>query len=516
MSLNVNQGIRYFKLRFLSLILFFNDYPSLLTCFTILVFILLSTKFLEIRILDGTYPNHKDILYTSLCIIPLILFFFVSYRSRRPVLNISTLIKTFLIGSSLISISYYYKTEKITKEMLNVQSFIGKEVSIEGVLVSQDNYNQYTLRPTDPSIGNIVLRLREYSDLHVGQRCTFSGQLVEPSSFDDFDYKRFLFRKQIYSILEVGEYSVCENGSTLLTFRYRLERIIERSVPEPEASLLVGIMFGSKRVYLKEFNESLRSAGVSHIISASGYNVALLTIAIDRFTSFLKGRVSLFTKISCIWVFAIFAGLSSSLVRASTMSTIYFLSFLLGRYTSKSVVVIFCATLLLLLNPFLIHDIGFLLSLLSTVGLIFFPKCFESYKILPFIKESVLPTMTCVLFTLPIVIMFFGKVSIVSVLTNVLVVPIIQSTIFWGLGITIINLLIPIKILYIVPYLQIKVFKYIVDLTSLVPMLEVNISPLLISLSIYISIALFCLLKYPISNENYYLRKSFRILNGYI
>jgi len=90
------------------------------------------------------------------------------------------------------------------------------------------------------------------------------------------------------------------------------------------------------------------------------------------------------------------------------MTTFSLLALLFGRESNTAATLILCVTLLFLFNPFLIHDVGFLFSFASVVGLIFFPKCFEAIKS-KYVKESVLPTLSCMLFTLPISVIFFKK-----------------------------------------------------------------------------------------------------------
>src|SRR5690606_13506553 len=97
-----------------------------------------------------------------------------------------------------------------------------------------------------------------------------------------------------------------------------------------------------------------------------------------------------------------------------------------------------CITILMLLNPFLIHDVGFLFSFVSVAGLVYFPKCFEDIRS-KYLKESVLPTLTCMLFTLPISVIFFKKFSAISLISNIIAVPIISSSIYWGLVGTVLN-----------------------------------------------------------------------------
>lgn len=381
---------------------------------------------------------------------------------------------------------------------------------VSGIVTSQEKSNTYLFHSQAGGLGNSLVRFSNYPVLHAGQKCKIKGKVVQPKSFEDFDYREYLFRKGIYSIVEVQEYECIDNGNVFLEIRYRLERVVEKALPEPEASLLIGIMFGSKRVFQSDFNTALSNSGVSHVIAASGYNVALIAQGADVITGKSSKKGAVLFKILCIWVFSMFSGLSLSLVRASTMSTISLIALFFGRESNKAATLILCITVLMLLNHFIIYDVGFLFSFASVIGLSFLPKCFESVKS-KFVKESVLPTLTSILFTLPISIIFFGKVSVISLLSNIIILPIVGSTIFWGLGSTLLNLFVPLKILFVIPYIQLYIFKQFVLVSSNIQMVGIGVNGTLFGVVIYLLLFLFCLLKYPVSSTNYYILQSKKI-----
>ena len=498
MSLNI------LKRRFRALLLFFIDYRVLLYCFTILSLMISGGNLLERVIFE-----NKDFTFELLCefLLPsfiLISIFTVSYHVFCGVYFFSTLVRIFLVSTFLVSLSISLRFVNMNSEMQKVASFTSKKVWITGIITSQEKSDMYLFHSSMKGLGNSLIRLDGFPVLHTGQQCNLLAKVVEPKSFEDFDYKRYLFRKGIYSILEVEEYECNNGGNMFLESRYMLEKVVEKAVSEPEASLLIGIMFGSKRVFRSDFNTALNASGVSHVIAASGYNVALVAEGVERFTRGIKGRGVTILKIFCIWGFSIFSGLSSSLVRASTMTTLSLFALLLGRESNKGAVLILCITVLILLNPFLIHDVGFLFSFTSVMGLLFLPKCFKGIKA-KFLKESILTTLTCIFCTLPISVIFFGKVSVISLVSNIVVLPIINGTIFWGLGTTLINLFLPLNILYVIPYIQLNLFKYFVLISSNIPMVEIAINKYILAVMIYLVLLLFCLYKYPVSSKNYYL-----------
>lgn len=503
-------SLKQFRQRITALLLFFLDYQALLYCFTFLVLSISLSNFLEKAIFEEIPISTGLIAKIFLPALFLFIFFLVSYSMFCHVYFFTTGLKILLLSTLLFLPIFIFQYLKISKAVQKVQSFTGLNVSITGVLMSQEKESTYIISPQGGQVGELIIKFDHIPVLHAGQECKIKGEVVQPESFEDFDYRRYLFRKGIYAILQVKEYECSNGGNIFFEARYSLERIVEKSVPEPEASLLIGIMFGSKRIFLSEFNTALNSSGVSHVIAASGYNVALVAQGVDLLFKKNRGKGVVLIKICCIWGFSMFSGLSSSLVRAATMSTLSLIANLFGRESNSGATVIFCATLLILLNPFLIHDVGFLFSFASVIGLIFFPKCFENIKS-SFLKDSILPSLTCILFTIPISIAFFGKVSVISLLSNIVIVPIISSSIFWGLGATVINIFLPLQILYLIPYIQLTVFKNLVMLSSSVEMVELRINGGVFAVAVYLLLFLFCLYNYPIEPSNYYSLQSKKI-----
>ena len=503
-------SLKTLKQRYIALLMFFIDYKVVIYCFTILSLSVIGSKLIERVVFGEIEPCARAVGDSLVPFLALEIFIFVSYSVFCHVYFFTTLVKSFLLSTILVVPLLYLQFENITENIQNVSGFTGKNVSISGTVMSQEKSNTYLFHSKRGGMGNSLIRFNTYPVLHVGQTCKIYGKVVQPKVFEDFDYRKYLFRKGIYSIIEVQEYECNGVGNIFLESRYTLERVVEKALPEPEASLLIGVMFGSKRVFEKDFNDALNKSGVSHVIAASGYNVALVAQGINFIMKSRVGKVSTMIKILCIWIFSIFSGLSSSLVRASTMSSISLFANLFGREGNKGGALVLCATVLILINPFLIYDVGFLFSFASVVGLIYFPKCFESLKS-KFVKENVLPTLTCILFTLPISVMFFGKVSIISLISNIVILPIIGSTIFWGLGITVVNIFFNLKLLYVIPYIQLSIFKYFVLMTSNIQMVEIGIDGYIFAVSVYILLLLFCLYRYPVSSNNYYLLLSKKI-----
>ncbi|NLZ24423.1 ComEC family competence protein [Candidatus Dojkabacteria bacterium] len=499
-------SLKVLKEKYSALLLFFIDYRVLLYCFTILSVSICSAKLLEDVIFFEKEITKSSIIHFLLPPVLLVIFFIVSYKVFLRVNFFGTFVKILLLSLFLSLPLQYLNYRKISRNLQKVQGFTSKNMWITGVVLSQEKKNTYLFDSNRSGLGKSLLRFQEYPVLHVGQECRMNVNVVEPSTFDDFDYKKYLFRKGIYSILEVKSYQCTDSGNRALLFRYRLESLVIKALPEPEASLLIGIMFGSKRVFREDFKQVLSISGVSHIVSASGYNIALVVEAIERVTERFSGKRVVLLKIFGIWLFCIFSGLTASLLRATVMLSLYLLANFLGRESNKGICLLLCITVLLMLNPFLIHDVGFLFSFVCTTGLIFFTRCFQKIKRNPFLS-SILPTLTCLLFSLPLSLIYFKKFSIVSLLSNSIAVPIVNSTIFWGLGSTLLNMFFDAKFLYLIPFLQLNIFKSFVQFLSRVKMFECDMGSPSLFLIIYLFLFFLSLYRYPVSSNNYYLNR---------
>ena len=380
-------------------------------------------------------------------------------------------------------------------------------------------------------LGKILVKRSTFPRLDIGQVCLISGNFVEPKNFDDFDYKTYLKNKSIYLILENANLKclpISKNRegnlfvNKLIDAKNKLIKIIDKNLPEPQSSLLAGILFGQKRAFSEEFNLNTRISGVSHIVAASGYNITILVLVVNRLFFFIKKKPRIIVSIIVLWCFCIISGLSSSIIRASIMSTIALVSIMFGRDNSIHISLPLASLIFTIINPVIVFDVGFQLSILATMGLIYLSPSLEVLleklsKKQPqgFVKEYVLTTLSCTLATLPISIFTFKTFSIWSVLANTLILPVVESTMLWGVLAMIVNILSPVigKLMFLIVYVQLKYFELVVSaIGSLnfgyweVGERSAGILAFLLSILIFT----ICLTFYPINNEgdNHYLKIS--------
>ena len=235
------------------------------------------------------------------------------------------------------------------------------------------------------------------------------------------------------------EFEVIEKGmesNLMLKVREDIINLFNSSLNPKFSSLILGITFGIKQEIPQDFHDSLEKTGLLHVIAASGMNITMVGgFLMSLFALFLKRQIALVLTILGIFFYAFMAGFEPSIVRASIMGILVFSAQLTGRQSSSFLGLFIAAFIMLFKSPGLIYDIGFQLSFMATLGLIYFRPLFFVNKRLKkmidrsFIGEDLVTTISAQIFTLPILLVNFGSYSIISIIVNALVlwtVPIIM------------------------------------------------------------------------------------------
>ncbi len=214
-------------------------------------------------------------------------------------------------------------------------------------------------------------------------------------------------------------------------FAQAIRTSIEHSLPEPHAGFLTGLLTGGTGQLSPEFRAAVTATGTMHLLALSGWNVGIISRGIDRlFRSFAIGRrARLVLSGSAVILFVFMVGASASVVRAAIMGTIVVLADFLGRPHTAGRALLLTIAVMLLFEPALIANLSFLLSVSATLGLIylsplvapalsFFPKRFA-------IRDNAVSSVVATLATAPLILLTFGRFSLVSLPANLLLLPFI-------------------------------------------------------------------------------------------
>ena len=280
-----------------------------------------------------------------------------------------------------------------------------------------------------------------------GDVISVRGEVERPEAFTTelgrtFNYPGYLEARGVSEVMFYPEVTVLrsDEGNPLLgalfAFKARFIQSIESVLPEPQGGLGQGLLLGVKSALGDELEEAFRRTGIIHIVVLSGYNVMLVVVFVMTILSYFLGlRARLPFGVAAIVAFAFLVGLSATVLRASIMAILI----LIARTTGNSYGVLralFLAGLLMLLfNPYLlVFDPGFQLSFVATAGLILLaPHLDTLFSRIPNIvgvREFLVATIATQIFVLPLLLYLIGEFSVVSVLVNVLVLPMVPVAMF--------------------------------------------------------------------------------------
>ncbi|TSC69877.1 MAG: competence protein ComEC, partial [Parcubacteria group bacterium Gr01-1014_46] len=212
---------------------------------------------------------------------------------------------------------------------------------------------------------------------------------------------------------------------------------ISSVLPEPESSLLGGLLLGSKQSLGKEILSEFQRTGTSHVVVLSGYNIAIVAESIMNSLNFLPKNISFSFGAVGIILFTILSGAGASGTRAAIMVLVALFAKRSNRDYKAGRVLSFTIVLMLAPNPLLlIFDPSFQLSVLATIGLIFVSPILEPYfngVTEKFgLREILATTIATQITVLPFLIYNTGVLSLVSLPVNILILSTIPLTMFLG------------------------------------------------------------------------------------
>ena len=316
--------------------------------------------------------------------------------------------------------------------------------------LSEDSFSGVVI--ASPKPGNFVLDVNKEkvllsTDVRANYKCgdvlLVSDPPKKPEPFDGFDYPNYLakdgIRYTVFSnnVMVVGSEELLR--CYLYSFKDKAQNYIFRGLPEPNSSIVSAMLLGDKKGIDDHWRNVLAIAGVSHIVAVSGLHVTVISVIFSMIANSIgiSRRKALIFVILVVLFFVLMTGLQSSAIRAGIMGTVASLAIFFGRMNSSIRVVCITAAIMLLFNPLLlIHDIGFQLSFLAVLGIILYSSFFERlfYFAPKILKEILAMSFASYVFTFPVLMYYFGSVSLVFPITNMLIVPLLYPIMIVGIA----------------------------------------------------------------------------------
>ena len=377
---------------------------------------------------------------------------FVSLFFLRFILKGSVLLAVFGIGVLTVVLKeenkeklpvgqqyYQFTISKVLKANKNNTKYYAKNIFHNGELIR----NKLIL-----TVSNNEQNFR------VGDEVIGFGELKKISSLKnpfDFDYKGFLQKKNIYTQLYLK--SGCSKVVSQNSFHpvrianqwreYLSESLKLKLKNKNSRSLTEAMLLGKRGEISEEVLQNFADSGVIHVLAVSGLHVGILLLFMNFILRplryFKNGKlIKLLVLIAGLWLFALLAGLSSSVVRAVTMFSFVALGLLLNKENSVFHSLITSALILLLVNPFYLFDVGFQMSYLAVFAIVWIqPMLYAFWKpkflIFDYFWKLMTVSLAAQIGVLPISLLYFHQFPALFLFTNLVVIPFIGFVLVYGI-----------------------------------------------------------------------------------
>jgi len=382
--------------------------------------------------------------------------------------------------------------------------------TVEGVVVGypdvRDVRTHYRVRAaivtiagqSRPVRGDVLVQAPRFPAFAYSDRIRVTGQLQIPPIFDDFDYRAYLAQRGIHSLMRQAtiELVARDQGARFWAILYgvraRGSALLNRVLPEPAAALANGMLLGIESGIPPAVDAAFKATGTTHVIVISGSNIALLSGVLLALLGRLLGRRrATLPTIAGIALYVLLVGADAAALRAGLMGALYVIAVAVDRQSTAFVSLFTSALIMTLINPLTLWDVGFQLSFMATLGLILFTPTlqtrFERFlaqrlaadqvrKAMSLLNDALIVTLAAQITTLPVVVYYFGRLSLISLVTNFLILP-AQPPIMMGGMATLVGGLIwePLgRILAVIPWLFLTYTTGVVKLTALAPLASVE------------------------------------------
>ena len=232
-----------------------------------------------------------------------------------------------------------------------------------------------------------------------------------------------------------------------------------------EANFIKGILVGARSSLAQDYQETLNSTGLSHVVAVSGYNLTILVVILQKLLRKKWAWGGLIISLVVVWGFCLLTGGSASILRAAIMASVFLIASYYGRPVSIFVCISLTALITLFINPFaLADDIGWQLSFLSLTGIVLLSPALQ--KLLPkkpkLLFEVISITLAAQIATVPYILYIFGSYSTLAFLANTILMPFIPLLMLIGFMASILGLMLPGQSYILGGYIS-SLIKYIFD-----------------------------------------------------
>ena len=373
-------------------------------------------------------------------------------RGKKPlILNFAIILGFcalfFVLGILRVQISEF----NIVNDKLSKLNGKG-QVVLTGIINDEPDIRD-TSQKLEVKVGDsvVLVTAKRYPEYNYLDKIKITGKLEAPMVTDDFNYKNYLLKDGIYSVMNFAKIDSVSTKHRYNLFSYSYEKILfvkqklEQSIQDnflpPHSLILDGIIFGNNKNMTQDLRGKLNIAGLRFLTAISGVHVIILSAILISLLMFLGlSRIqSFYSSIFIIWFYIVITGFTTSGIRAAIMGSIFIVAGALGRQNTSSRTIVLAAALMLLQNPLLlIYDVGFQLSFMACLGIIYLKPSLNFLLKILFkdklreLSDMISVTFAAQIFTLPIMIFNFGTISLAAPITSILILPVMPAILSFG------------------------------------------------------------------------------------
>ncbi len=368
--------------------------------------------------------------------------FAVSFCIRN--IRQTVLVPVILLTAVVACFSYCYSFSAVVRP---VAAMAGSRLTVTGQIMEEPEYTNeryyYLLKVTQTNLSGapVDFKMRVSSKLkwEAEPFDTVTAQVQTLEQETSYYWSQGIFLRGYL----IGEVSVATAESrpfyyTIIEVRRYAASALQQMITTEEGGLLVGMLLGDRSHISQQTANDFRDAGVSHLLAVSGMHLSVLSAVLMWLLKRLRipRRIRVILGMAGVIFFMALTGFSASVNRAGIMMLVYLGAQVFGREPDSMNSLGFSVLLLTLCNPFAALDYGLLLSFAATLGILLFYQKAASWfrihiekikhiyiqKILRKLVGSVLLSLSASALTCPVLLFTYGEISLISPLTNLLVV----------------------------------------------------------------------------------------------
>lgn len=338
--------------------------------------------------------------------------------------------------------------------------------------IENDYYNKYYAKNEKRDKFILYFKKEENSMFRIGDKVNIFGEYTIPDiarNYGGFNYRYYLNSVDTYGTINVKKYNLISNKTKNIIYilQNNITENLNKLFSKNQAGILNGMLIGETNGISNEVIEDFKNSGITHLLAVSGSNIVLV-IVISKFifSKIFGKKYSWIFIISFIMFFVCISGASPSVVRAGLMAILEIFAGLLVKKSNSINNLFLSAFIILLINPFSIINIGFILSFAGTIGILLISdkisQRLKEHIRFEMLLENLSVTLSAQIILFPIMAYYFNSISLTSLITNLLVLPISSVLTVTGLILFILSIiyfplakLISVPLGYLIDYIMI-------------------------------------------------------------